>query len=803
MGIFLTTVVLTAAHTFTYDADVLPDRARPPWSFHEVNKCSAAVEDGVLHVRDDGTAQGELQFISYPWGAMADRPHSVEARVRVASCSGTAGVVLLAADGAREVGLTLFPDRIEAHRLGARAEVDLADGFHIVRLEMTGDDAVVKVDEKVVLDLKGTSKWDAHAGRNLVGFGSLSSADTGEAWWDYVRWSAEQPEVAVYPRAQHHVVFKQEGVYACFPSFYQYEDGTLVTTFGTRVRRSHIDNTGGSKKMVSRDGGVRWEEAGAAVPDYNPATVRADGNLAIANAVGWRYVDEGETERLKAEGRTVRDVRPGTVAYLSGARSMVRSIGGEVVRPWADIEVPPGGGMMTFHQAAYLNLRDGVRLVAIYGVGPASCRSAHVLRTEDDGDSWACLPMALGDDQMSYSETALGVNAEGHVIALMRTAESTDKERAGYLYQVTSTDRGKTWSEPVNTGIWGYPANLLPLPDGRLLATYGYRRAPMGIRACFSRDGGKSWDVDNEIVLRADGFGSGSDLGYPITQRLADGTLATIYYFNGIDNVTHICLTRWQYGTASTTTRLPMDHASSRAAHLTRTVAIAATSLLLSAGAEPADVQSPERPSGVPRSGSAEAERQERWDAIYRRNAAPWDTGRPSSELARAIRDGVVQPGRALELGCGTGTNAIYLAQQGFDVTAIDIAPTALKLAKEKADKANVAVHWVQADVLNPPKMDTFDFVFDRGCYHGVRRQNAAGYVEAVRRLSHPGAKILILAGNANETRSGGPPRVHEKEIRQDFAEGFEILSLKEIRFDTAEGTAKGALAWAILLRRK
>ena len=67
----------------------------------------------------------------------------------------------------------------------------------------------------------------------------------------------------------------------------------------------------------------------------------------------------------------------------------------------------------------------------------------------------------------------------------------------------------------------------------------------MGIRACLSRDGGKSWDVENEIILRADGFRSGSDLGYPITQRLPDGTLATSYYFNGIDNITHICLTRW------------------------------------------------------------------------------------------------------------------------------------------------------------------------------------------------------------------------------------------------------------------
>ncbi len=546
MGTLALAALLVSAHTFIYDAEVLPNEASPPWSFRETANCSVAVEDGTLHVRDDGTAHGQLQFISYPWEASAGLPHSVEARVRVAECSGPAGVVLLAADGVREIGLTLFPDRIEIHRLEVRADVNLADDFHAVRLEMAGDDAAVKVDGRLVLDLAGKSIWDAHDDRNLVGFGSLSSAATGEAWWDSVSWSVEQPEVSVYPNAEHHIVFKQDGVYACFPSLYQYDDGTLVSSFGTRVHRSHIDPTGGSARRVSRDGGVTWSDAGADVPSYNPAAVRADGHLALANAIGWRYTDERESERLKAEGRTVRDVRPGTVAYLSGARSMVRSIGGQVIRPWTEIEVPPGGGMMTFHQAAYLNLGDGVRLVGIYGTGPTGRRSAFVLRTEDDGETWMCLPMAPGDERMSYNETALGANADGHVIALMRTAESVDKKQAGNLYQVTSTDRGKTWSKPVNTGIWGYPAHLLRLPDGRLMATYGYRRAPKGIRACLSRDGGKNWDLDHEIILRADGFGSGSDLGYPITTLLSNGVLATVYYFNGVDNITHIALTRWK-----------------------------------------------------------------------------------------------------------------------------------------------------------------------------------------------------------------------------------------------------------------
>lgn len=71
--------------------------------------------------------------------------------------------------------------------------------------------------------------------------------------------------------------------------------------------------------------------------------------------------------------------------------------------------------------------------------------------------------------------------------------------------------------------------------------------------------------------------------------------------------------------------------------------------------------------------------------------------------------------------------NAVYLAGQGFDVTAIDLAPTALEAGRERAREAGVTVKWIQADVLNPPALAPFDLIFDRGCYHGVRRQSPSG----------------------------------------------------------------------------
>ncbi len=195
----------------------------------------------------------------------------------------------------------------------------------------------------------------------------------------------------------------------------------------------------------------------------------------------------------------------------------------------------------------------------------------------------------------------------------------------------------------------------------------------------------------------------------------------------------------------------------------------------------------------------------ERWDAMYRSGRRPpWETGRPSTELKRLVEQQVIRPCRVLELGCGTGENAVYLASQKFDVTAIDLAPTALKLAEERAQKAGAKVRWIQADVLNPPALKPFDLIFDRGCYHGVRRQNATGYVTTVKTLCRPDGHLLILAGNANEPGArGGPPRVDETELVGDFAGAFDFERLREIRFDTADPKVPGAWAWSLLLRRK
>jgi methyl halide transferase len=207
-------------------------------------------------------------------------------------------------------------------------------------------------------------------------------------------------------------------------------------------------------------------------------------------------------------------------------------------------------------------------------------------------------------------------------------------------------------------------------------------------------------------------------------------------------------------------------------------------------------------PSGVLPHGPQGNRLLERWDADYRGQSPPaWDIGHAADELQRIVQEGIVRPCRVVDLGCGSGTDAIFLASHGFDVTAIDISPTALSEAKEKARKAVVSVRWVLADVMAPPPLEPFDFIYDRGCYHNVRDQNLAAYVEAVRHLSHPGTKFLLLSARREEEAKADAPGVTEEELRYDFLSLFDVESLRAIRLETNRAGVSPP-GWSALMRR-
>jgi SAM-dependent methyltransferase len=128
----------------------------------------------------------------------------------------------------------------------------------------------------------------------------------------------------------------------------------------------------------------------------------------------------------------------------------------------------------------------------------------------------------------------------------------------------------------------------------------------------------------------------------------------------------------------------------------------------------------------------------------YKLFRMPWDMG-PREELVRLVDDGEIAPGRALDLGCGTGSNAIFLAQHGFDVTAVDYAASAIDKAKRRADEAKVKVNFLVDDLTNLKHVnETFDFLVDYGTLDDLSLENRSLYVSNVLPLTHYESKFLL-----------------------------------------------------------
>ncbi|MBL8797283.1 MAG: class I SAM-dependent methyltransferase [Planctomycetia bacterium] len=198
-------------------------------------------------------------------------------------------------------------------------------------------------------------------------------------------------------------------------------------------------------------------------------------------------------------------------------------------------------------------------------------------------------------------------------------------------------------------------------------------------------------------------------------------------------------------------------------------------------------------------------DQREHWDQRYREGNTPWETGQPSSFLQQTIAAERIAPCRALDLGCGSGIHSVWLAQQGFEVTGLDLSPLAIDLARQRAAAAGVRVEFLARDLLAPGSLGTtYEFFLDRGCYHIVRKLDRTAYLRNVANWTAPGALGLVLTGNAREPQSPGPPVVTEEEFRAEWSGAFDVLWLREGRFDPGpRDTGPPPLAWAGLLRRR
>ncbi len=189
------------------------------------------------------------------------------------------------------------------------------------------------------------------------------------------------------------------------------------------------------------------------------------------------------------------------------------------------------------------------------------------------------------------------------------------------------------------------------------------------------------------------------------------------------------------------------------------------------------------------------------WNESYASGQLPWDTGQPEPLLVEFVTAGRVEPCPTLEIGAGTGTNAIWMAERGFDVLGVDISPLAVERARAKIGERALHCRFAALDFLAAPAPNgPFQFVFDRGCFHvfdeARDRQQFAAQVAAA--LAPGGLWLSLIGSTEGPQREVGPPRRSASEVTLAIEPALEIVELR-----SAEFRGNDANAWFCLSRRR
>ena len=201
------------------------------------------------------------------------------------------------------------------------------------------------------------------------------------------------------------------------------------------------------------------------------------------------------------------------------------------------------------------------------------------------------------------------------------------------------------------------------------------------------------------------------------------------------------------------------------------------------------------------------------FDALYRGESPgdgippvrtpPWDTKAPKENVI-AWQDAGLVHGDVLDIGCGLGDNAIYLAGHGHPVTGLDISPTALITAERRALDAGVPVRFAVADATTlDGYTEAFDTVVDSGCYHCLDDDGRARYAVAVHRATRPGGTLLLSAfSDANAAGGDWPrPMVDEQTLRRTLGDaGWSIVELTTVTVPIEDQLE--AVMWMLHARR-